>query len=136
MNALKPQPTSTKATAGTAAYSASASHLITLRRMIISGNDKAAMLIMKASVVPMATPLPSMASATGITPVALERHAQQHGAGYGQPVVFAAQIFGHPRFRHITVEQRAEGDAGDHPLPQTTDNFFHLVPGVAMAAGH
>ena len=69
---LNPHPTRVNAMASTEAYKASAGQRITLRRISISGNDKAAILIIKARVVPMATPLPSIASAMGITPVALE----------------------------------------------------------------
>lgn len=69
---LKPQPTSVIAMANTPANRASPRQWITLRRISISGSDSAAILIMKARVVPIATPLASIASATGITPVALE----------------------------------------------------------------
>ena len=44
----------------------------TLRKMIISGNDNAVTLIMKASTVPSATPLPRSAPTTGMMPAALE----------------------------------------------------------------
>ena len=43
----------------------------TLRRMIISGSDKAMTLIMNASTVPSAAPLASSASTIGMIPAAL-----------------------------------------------------------------
>ena len=46
--------------------------LSTLRRMIISGRDKAMTDIMNASTVPRAAPLPKRASTTGMMPAALE----------------------------------------------------------------
>ena len=69
---MKPQPTSVNAIASTPAKRAKACHLMTLRNISISGSDKAATLIISARVVPTATPLVNMASATGITPVAFE----------------------------------------------------------------
>ena len=42
-----------------------------LRKMIISGADKAMTLIMNASTVPSAAPLPSRAYTMGMTPAAL-----------------------------------------------------------------
>ncbi len=60
-NALKIYPTSMMPVATTPAKRAISCGLSTLRRMIISGADRAMTLIMKASTVPSAAPLPSRA---------------------------------------------------------------------------
>jgi len=46
--------------------------LITFLRIIISGNERAVMAIMKDRAVPTATPLPINASIMGIVPIAFE----------------------------------------------------------------
>jgi len=58
--------------ATTATKTAISFTLSTLRRMIISGSDKAITDIMKARTVPRAAPLPSSASTTGMMPAAFE----------------------------------------------------------------
>ena len=62
----------------------------TLRRITISGNDKAITDIIKANTVASAAPLPSRASTIGIIPAALEYIGTPIIAAYGidQPAPF------------------------------------------------
>src|SRR5450830_112356 len=69
--ALNTNPTSRMPLATTATKVAISLIFSTLRRMIISGSERAMTLIMKASTVPSAAPLASRAYTIGITPAAL-----------------------------------------------------------------
>ena len=114
--------------ATTATNTAISLRVSTLRRMTISGNDSAVTLIMKASTVPSAAPLPSSASTTGMMPAALEyigtpiSDDRRH-----RPPRALAHDRGEQVVRHVAVDEGAGGDADDDPDPDAADDVAHRV---------
>ncbi len=98
----------------------------TWRRMIISGSDSAMTLIMKASTVPSAAPLPSSASTIGMTPAALVYIGMPMSTAAGTDHQVPAPMMRTIRSsRHVAVDQGAHGDAEDDPDPDLAEDLAH-----------
>ena len=105
--------------------------LSTLRRIIISGSDRAITLIMKASTVPSAAPFAEQ-----------RLHDRDHAGALvyiGTPISTASGTdhqarwpmkTGHEFLRHIAVDDGADGNADENVGPDLADDLRTLATGT------
>jgi hypothetical protein len=98
-----------------------------LRRISISGSESAATLIISARVVPIATPLLSIASATGMMPVALEYSGMPTSTALGTSYQF-------PEARFCATQLSGTKPWNRAPTPMPSRTHFHIRPTISFTS--